>query len=249
MAGHYRIITLCGDSLFEKQSLKEQKRLTLEGYIVLNAGQFDLLGETADWEMLEDMQRRKVEMADAVYVINVGGYIDDCTKSLIEYARSKGKEVLYYDENEYTLDEVYWGLGGSTGSLPSHITPSKVKALRKGQIFVFGSNCHGSHGAGAARVAVEKFGAIWGQGEGLQGSSYALPTMEGIENLEKAVKRFTEFAGEHQKLEFLVTAVGCGIAGYAPEEVAPFFSDAAFLRNVYLPLSFWEVIVKMGRKR
>ena len=124
-----------------------------------------------------------------------------------------------------------------------------MKALRKGQVFVFGSNCRGAHGAGAARVAVEKFGAIWGQGEGLQGSSYAIPTMEGPENLEAAVKRFTEFARGRQDLQFLVTAVGCGIAGYTPEEVAPLFADAAFLRNVYLPLSFWEVIVEMGRKR
>lgn len=254
MVGKYPVITLCGSTRFKKQFLEVQKQLTLEGNIVISVGLFGHSGDEEVWaegtkEMLDDMHKRKIDMADAIYVINVGGYIGSSTQSEIEYARAQGKKVLYYDENEYTLDEVYWGLGGSTGSLPSHITPSKVKALRKGQIFVFGSNCHGSHGAGAARMAVEKFGAIWGQGEGLQGSSYALPTMEGIENLEKAVKRFTEFATEHQELQFLVTAVGCGIAGYTPEQVAPFFADAAFLRNVYLPLSFWEVIVKMGRKR
>ena len=152
-------------------------------------------------------------------------------------------------KNNYTEEEQYWMTGGNTGTLPNRITPSMINVLEPNEIFVFGSNIQGMHMGGAARVAYSKFGAEWGNGEGLQGQSYALPTMEGIENLEKAVKHFTDFATEHQELQFLVTAVGCGIAGYTSEEVAPFFSDAAFLRNVYLPLSFWEVIVKMGRKR
>lgn len=123
------------------------------------------------------------------------------------------------------------------------ITPSLVSALEPGEVFVFGSNIHGMHMGGAARVAIERFGAVWGVGEGLQGQSYALPTMEGIESLEKAVARFVEFARQHPELRFLVTAVGCGIAGYTAEQVAPFFKSVIDLQNVYLPQSFWDVIL------
>ncbi|MBR5702939.1 MAG: hypothetical protein IKX45_01650 [Bacteroidales bacterium] len=124
----------------------------------------------------------------------------------------------------------------------NRITPSQVTVLEEGEIFVFGSNARGLHMGGAARVAQEKFGAIWGQGEGLQGQSYAIPTMEGLANLEVAVKRFDQFAREHQELRFYVTAIGCGIAGYSPEEIAPLFFETAKLSNIYLPLSFWEVL-------
>ena len=127
--------------------------------------------------------------------------------------------------------------------LPSNITPSQVNVLADGEIFVFGSNFQGAHMGGAARVAKEKYGAVWGIGEGLQGKSYAIPTMEGLENLAPAVQRFTSFAKQHKELKFFVTAIGCGIAGYQPEEIAPMFLDAAYLPNVYLPLSFWKVIL------
>ena len=100
---------------------------------------------------------------------------------------------------------------------------------------------------GAARVAQEKYGAVWGIGEGLQGQSYAIPTMEGLENLAPAVQRFTSFAKQHQELKFFVTAIGCGIAGYQADEIAPFFLNAAYLPNVYLPLSFWKVIMDIPR--
>jgi hypothetical protein len=123
------------------------------------------------------------------------------------------------------------------------ITPSLVSGLEPGEVFVFGSNIHGMHMGGAARVALERFGAVWGVGEGLQGQSYALPTMEGIDNLVKAVDRFIIFARQHPELRFLVTAVGCGIAGYTPEQVAPFFKPAIDLQNVYLPQSFWDIIL------
>ena len=82
-----------------------------------------------------------------------------------------------------------------------------------------------------------------GVGEGLQGQSYALPTMEGPESFAAAVDRFANFAHENKNLKFYVTPVGCGIAGYTPEQVAPLFSDAATLKNVYLPLSFWKVLM------
>lgn len=146
-------------------------------------------------------------------------------------------------QNIYTVEEQHWCRGGNTGMLPTRITPSQVNVLESGEIFVFGSNFQGAHMGGAARVAKEKYGAVWGIGEGLQGKSYAIPTMEGLDNLRPAVERFTSFALQHKELKFFVTAIGCGIAGYAPEEIAPFFLEAARLPNVYLPLSFWKIIL------
>ena len=122
------------------------------------------------------------------------------------------------------------------------ITPERISALDEGDVFVFGSNAQGKHMGGAARVAMEKFGAVWGVGEGLRGSSYALPTMEGLDSMAAAVGRFIAFAREHSDLRFLVTAVGCGIAGYRPEQIAPLFAEAQSLPNVCLPFSFWEVL-------
>lgn len=108
--------------------------------------------------------------------------------------------------------------------------------LDKNEIFVFGSNGFGAHNGGAAAMAVAKFGAIYGQAEGLQGQSYAINTMDGFEVMAEQVARFIEFAREHSELTFLVTEIGCGIAGYTPEEVAPLFKGAP--ENVVLPESF-----------
>lgn len=120
-------------------------------------------------------------------------------------------------------------------------TPALIEALTPGEVFVFGSNELGLHGGGAARVAVEKFGAVWGQGEGLFGQSYALPTMSGLTDLTAAVSRFLEFAVTRPDLTFLVTAVGCGIAGHTPAEVAPLFADRP--TNVELPAEFEAVLL------
>ena len=150
-------------------------------------------------------------------------------------------------QNIYTEEEQHWCRGGNIGMLPSRITPSQVNVLEDGEIFVFGSNYQGAHMGGAARAAKEKFGAVWGIGEGLQGQTYAIPTMEGLDNLKPAVQRFTSFARQHKELKFFVTAIGCGIASYQAEEIAPLFLDAAYLANVCLPLSFWKVIMKISR--
>ena len=123
------------------------------------------------------------------------------------------------------------------------VTPEHISILQPGQIFVFGSNKYGHHAGGAARYALDHFGAEWGNGEGLQGQSYAIPTMEGLDSTKQAVERFIAFAKDHQELTFLVTPVGCGIAGYTPREIAPFFADAQSLPNIYLPESF----LKMAR--
>ena len=118
------------------------------------------------------------------------------------------------------------------------VASDKISTLAPGEIFVFGSNIQGMHGGGAARYANKNFGAEWGVGEGLTGRTYALPTMEGKASMKQAVEHFTSCAKEHPELTFLVTAVGCGIAGYTPNEVAPLFKEALALENVYLPEVF-----------
>ena len=120
------------------------------------------------------------------------------------------------------------------------VASDRSEELGEREIFVFGSNKQGMHGGGAAWVAHKKFGAEWGVGEGLTGRTYALPTMEGSASMKKAVEQFTDCARRHPELTFLVTAVGCGIAGYTPQEVAPLFRAAAGLENVYLPEMFWK---------
>ena len=120
------------------------------------------------------------------------------------------------------------------------IASDRISDLGENEIFVFGSNIQGAHGGGAAWYAHKKFGAKWGVGEGLTGRTYALPTMEGDASLKKAVEHFIACAKAHPELTFLVTAVGCGIAGYTPAEVAPLFREATTLENVYLPQVFWE---------
>lgn len=119
-------------------------------------------------------------------------------------------------------------------------TPPLVTALAEGEVFVFGSNAQGQHVAGAARMAYELFGAGWGVGEGLTGRCWALPTMEGRAALESAVDRFLYFAELNPDLTFLVTPVGCGIAGYTPADVAPLFKARA--ANVVLPVEFESVL-------
>ena len=122
-------------------------------------------------------------------------------------------------------------------------TPEIISELKENEIFEFGSNLHGCHAGGAARVAMEKFGAVWGQGVGLQGQSYAIPTMQGgVETIRPYVSEFYDFAVKHPEYKFLVTRIGCGIAGFTPEEIAPLFTSAIELKNVVLPKDFVAVI-------
>lgn len=123
------------------------------------------------------------------------------------------------------------------------ITPADVVKLGENEIFVFGSNLQGHHGGGAACAAHLYFGAVWGQGVGLQGQSYAIPTMQGgVDTIKPYVDEFIAFAKEHTEMHFLVTPIGCGIAGFKPKDIAPLFVDAKDVDNVALPLSFWKVI-------
>ena len=122
-------------------------------------------------------------------------------------------------------------------------TPERITELKPNEIFVFGSNLAGAHDGGAARLAYNRFGAIWGQGVGLQGQSYAIPTMQGgVETIKPYVDEFIAFAKQHQELKFLVTKIGCGIAGFTIDEIAPLFKDAIDVENVILPKEFDDIV-------
>ena len=102
MVGKYKVITLCGSTRFKDEFLETQKRLTLEGNIVISVGLFGHSGDNEVWtegtkEMLDDMHLRKIDMADEIFVINVGGYIGSSTRSEIEYALAAGKPVKYLE--------------------------------------------------------------------------------------------------------------------------------------------------------
>lgn len=125
------------------------------------------------------------------------------------------------------------------------ITAEKITELKPGEIFVFGSNLEGAHGGGAAYTALKHFGAIWGQGVGLQGQSYGIPTMHGgVEAIKPYTDEFIAFAKAHPELHFLVTKVGCGIAGFRESQIAPLFREALSLSNVSLPQSFIDLLVR-----
>lgn len=115
-------------------------------------------------------------------------------------------------------------------------TPENITELQPGEIFVFGSNLKGLHGGGAARIAFQKYGAIMGQGVGLQGQSYGIPTMQGgVESIRPYVNEFIVFAKEHPELTFLVTRIGCDIAGFTDDEISPLFERAHDVLNIVLP--------------
>ena len=131
-------------------------------------------------------------------------------------------------------------------------TPENIKSLLPNQIFVFGSNLKGIHGAGAAKLAEEKFGAVFGQGVGLQGNSYALPTKDEyiqtlpLSEIQPYVDELWQFAKSTQTLQFLITKVGCGLAGYSAEDIAPLFYKFIALDNVSLPQEFIDIVAPNG---
>lgn len=127
-------------------------------------------------------------------------------------------------------------------------TPEHITKLNENEIFVFGSNLSGRHGLGAAKTALG-WGAKWGQGSGLQGKTYGIPTKDAsirrtlsIEEIKPFVDKFIEFASQNPHLTFLVTEIGCGLAGLKPKEVAPLFIKSKEISNIHLPYRFWKKI-------
>ena len=129
--------------------------------------------------------------------------------------------------------------------MKNRTSPPRIEKLKDNEVFVFGSNIAGHHGAGAAKLAMNKWGAKWGKGIGLEGQTYGIPTMQGgVETIKPYVDAFIDFAKKHKDKIFLVTEIGCGIAGFTPEDIAPLFKEAETVENIHLPERFWEVLNK-----
>lgn len=129
------------------------------------------------------------------------------------------------------------------------ITPDNISELKENEIFVFGSNESGIHGGGAARLANDKFGAIWGEPEGEFGQTYAIPTKDktvrntlSLEQIHEYVDKFISHAKNNPDKIYLVTEIGCGLAGLTPREVAPLFAKAVGVSNISLPSKFWKIL-------
>jgi hypothetical protein len=149
------------------------------------------------------------------------------------------------------VDIILKGLERIENKLPLHVeiqqervSPDLIESLDPNDVFVFGSNIFGFHDGGASERALCRFDAIYGQPEGIQGSSYAIPT-DGVMyyDLKSHILRFIEYAREHPDKKFLLTKIGCGTAGYDVTQIAPFFRDAIDLSNVMLPLEFWKLLL------
>ena len=166
-----------------------------------------------------------------IYSKGMAGVSSECAPC--PAASFAGEDRMYKKQTIVNMEEMK----------KNRITPEWIDTLKDNEIFVFGSNLAGMHGGGAARVARLRFGAVLGNGVGIQGQSYAIPTMQGgVETIRPYVDDFIAYAQQHPSLHFLVTPIGCGIAGFEPEDIAPLFEGAKAVKNISLPESFWEVI-------
>ena len=173
------------------------------------------------------------EIPDAIYKKAVGMLPSEFIHLLKAFEQGS-----FYGEKTTRIAE-------DSGLTSRRYTPENITSLAQNEIFVFGSNLQGSHGGGAAAAAVRYFGAIWGQGVGMQGQCYAIPTMHGgVDVIRPYVDEFIEFAKAHPELTFLVTRIGCGIAGFRDEQIAPLFEDALEMTNVVLPRTFIDILKK-----
>lgn len=141
----------------------------------------------------------------------------------------------------------------------NRITPEPITVLQSNEVFVFGSNLLGIHGAGAALTAWKSFNAEWGKGTGATGQCYALPTKNTLtmilplDTIYQFVRFFLNYAELNKDKTFLVTKIGCGYAGYTPDNIAPLFrkviqSPDSF-QNVHLPIEFWEILIEKRNRR
>ena len=180
--------------------------------------------------------RKRVEEYVAKSGVFKSSELKDLKYSMKDFLEEWKKQVEIVQAEELAkLEE-------SPNNPGSRITPDMITRLAPNEVFVFGSNEQGLHYGGAAKAAVENFGAIMGQGNGLQGKSYAIPSMSGLGVMGEYVKEFCEFAKAHPEKRFLVTPIGCGIAGYGIDEVAPLFECCSDVENITLPASFWDVM-------
>lgn len=171
-------------------------------------------------------------IAEAYY-----GIPEDLYDKGMEYLNQHFKNVVKTFEDKYGNNVILNNLSNRV------YTPEKITELKPNEVFVFGSNLAGHHDGGAARLAHQSFGAVMGEGVGLHGQSYAIPTMQGgLETIKPYVDEFINFAEKHPDLKFLVTRIGCGIAGFRDEEIAPLFKKTIDLENVLIPKRFIDAI-------
>lgn len=167
----------------------------------------------------------------------------DCERrSQMAYAKKMAylrNRELFRKACEEKREEMFGAMNENYFTEGERVTPSIIHTLAPNEVLVFGSNILGKHNGGAARQAVIHFGAKMGQAEGIQGQSYAIPSVGNtFEDIKAAVDRFTEYVVLHPKQKFMLTAIGCGNAGYTPRQIAPLFREAYEFGNVYVPASF-----------
>lgn len=185
-----------------------------------------------DWR--DDEYSDSITPSDSEYIP------DDSNIDVLPFESDEEKTVEIKQEHPdtYTSDNVQ-----VIDKNKIRVSSDRIDALGENEIFVFGSNLAGKHIGGAARQAYQKFGAEWGIGNGLTGRSYAIPTMHGgIEVIAPYIEQFIQFATDHPEMKFLVTKIGCGVAKFHPQDIAPLFAPAAALTNVFLPAEFWLYI-------
>lgn len=187
--------------------------------------------------------------------LNITGRGEVFTMSLYKNNMATDSRILYGDS---FTDNGKWYkicgididggdvLGLQVKEIPARITPELVEDLLPGEIFGFGSNLSGNHSKGAAKTAM-KWGAIYGQGIGLQGRTYGIPTKPKsvrqvlpLDKIAVYVHGYTEFARNNPQLTLLTTEIGCGLAKYRPKDIAPLFEDAVHIDNIRLPARFWH---------
>ena len=214
------------------------------------------MGE-AFYGMNDDLRRAVMQYTTE----DMHGVLMEFDNVKIQRVQDKGKVVVWAQKAEYGKDDIICPKCGKeiltekgficwnqqkrvyNYSMTNRVTNPRITKLEKNEIFVFGSNLAGMHAGGAARFAADKFGAVWGQGVGLQGQSYAIPTMQGgVETIKPYVDDFVKFASAHTEYDFLVTRIGCGIAGFTDEEIAPLFEGCKALENVALPEEWWGIL-------
>lgn len=189
----------------------------------------NIIGAILGYDAIPDKYKKNLEIAEVILSV-----ADD----LAGVTDPKQMSERYAKHHPYGIDDKLKFITGMK------FTPENIMELGPDDIFVFGSNLAGHHAGGAARVARRRFGAIEGQGVGMQGQSYAIPTMQGgVETIKPYVDDFIEVARECDQNTFYVTRIGCGIAGFTDEEIAPLFRDALDLYNVRLPESFVRILL------
>lgn len=236
--GDHVLVTVITDGyensshIFTAEMIKELvDGLTAQGWV------FTYIGANQDSEQTAVGLGIHSTMDFKATVVGSAVMWDRVNSSRKEYYKNVRRSKATGVEMEYDKDFF------ATKQALTRITPERIDTLKDGEIFVFGSNVYGHHDGGAARVAVEKFGAVYGQSKGLQGRSYAIPTMNlSLDAIRQYIEEFIYFADAHPEMTFLVTRIGCGIAGFRDGDIAPLFARAYSLPNVYLPASFWKIL-------